>query len=303
MRVLIADDDRLSARMLEANLKKSGYDVTIAPDGGQAWEVLKRDDRPQIAILDWMMPVLDGLEVCRRVRGSGGPYVYILLLTGNADRDAVVTGMDAGADDYIRKPFEPAELQARLRSGMRIVELEEKLRRQATLDALTGVLNRGAIMDRLEVEIERAGRENEPLCVAMVDLDHFKQINDTYGHAAGDIVLSESTKKMCSVLRPYDLVGRYGGEEFIIVFVRCEEDTASDIAERIREIISNDPINAGTRQIAVTASIGVAQVFRAKDSDAAIREADNALFRAKQQGRNRVERACNLPDSLTDSPR
>jgi diguanylate cyclase (GGDEF)-like protein len=291
MRVLIADDDRLSARMLEANLKKGGYDVTVVSDGGQAWELLQSDNRPQMAILDWMMPVMDGLEVCRQVRRAGGPYVYILLLTGNTDRDSVVTGMDAGADDYIRKPFDPAELQARLRSGMRIVELEEKLRRQATLDALTGVLNRGAIMERLEVEMERAGRENEPLCVAMVDLDLFKQVNDTYGHAAGDTVLIETTRRMCSVLRPYDVVGRYGGEEFIVVFVRCEEDAAAAIAERIRESTSSEPIPAGSQRISITASIGVAQVLHAKDADAAIREADDALFRAKQLGRNRVERA------------
>jgi len=147
MKVLIADDDRLSARMLEASLRKSGYDVTVVSDGGQALQILKSDERPQMAILDWMMPVMDGPEVCRQVRNSGGPYTYLLLLTGNSDPSAVVTGMDAGADDYIRKPFDPAELQARLRSGKRIVELEEKLRRQATLDALTGVLNRGAIMD------------------------------------------------------------------------------------------------------------------------------------------------------------
>ena len=303
MRVLIADDDRLSARMLEANLKKGGYDVTVVPDGGQAWEILKSDDRPQMAILDWMMPVMDGLEVCRKARRVGGPYVYILLLTGNTDRDSVVTGIDAGADDHIRKPFDPAELQARLRSGMRIVELEEKLRRQATLDALTGLLNRGAIMERLEIEMERAGREGESLCVAMVDLDHFKQVNDTCGHSAGDTVLREAAKRMSSVLRPYDVIGRYGGEEFIIVFVRCEEDTASAIAERIREAISNEPVNTGSQGISITASIGVSQVVPSTNADTAIREADDALFRAKQLGRNRVERAGRMPEGATEPGR
>jgi diguanylate cyclase (GGDEF)-like protein len=291
MRVLIADDDRLSARVLEVNLKKGGYDVTVVPDGSKAWEILKSDDRPQIAILDWMMPVMDGPEVCRQVRRAGGPYVYILLLTGNTDRDAFVTGLDAGADDYIRKPFDSAELQARLRSATRIVELEEKLRRQATLDALTGVLNRGAIMERLEVEMDRSGREGDSLCVAMVDLDHFKQINDTYGHSVGDSVLCEAARRMCSVVRPYDVVGRYGGEEFIVVFSRCDEQTALSIVERIRETISNDPVQANSRSISVTASIGVARVLNSVDADTALREADNALFRAKQQGRNRVERA------------
>jgi diguanylate cyclase (GGDEF)-like protein len=243
-----------------------------------------------MAILDWMMPVMDGPEVCRQVRKAGGPYVYMLLLTGNSDPSAVVTGMDAGADDYIRKPFDSAELHARLRSGTRIVELEEKLRRQATLDALTGLLNRGAIMDRLATEMERAVRDNHPLCIAMVDLDHFKKLNDTYGHSAGDTALCEAAKKMNSILRPYDAVGRYGGEEFIVVFPRCDETIAMSIAERIRSAIAQ-PIIIETQQISVTASIGVARVTGSRTADVVMRAADYALFRAKQTGRNRVELA------------
>jgi len=294
MRVLIADDDRLSARMLEANLTKSGYEVTVVSDGGHALQILRSDDRPQMAILDWMMPVMDGPEVCRQVRKSGGPYIYMLLLTGNSDPSAVVTGMDAGADDYIRKPFDPAELHARLRSGKRIVELEEKLRRQATIDALTGLLNRGAIMDRLTSEIERSIREGHPLCIAMVDLDHFKKLNDTHGHSAGDTALCEAAKKMSFVLRPYDAVGRYGGEEFIVVFPRCDESIAMGIAERIRSSIAQ-PIRIEDQQISVTASIGVARAIHSKSADAIMQAADDALFRAKQLGRNRVELANEDP--------
>jgi len=289
MRVLIADDDRLSALMLEASLKSSGYEVTVVSDGGEAWEILEPDDRPQIAILDWMMPIMDGLEVCRKVRRASGPYVYILLLTGNTDPDSVVTGMDAGADDYIRKPFHPAELKARLRSGKRIVDLEEKLRRQATHDALTRILNRGAIMERIAIEMERAYRENENLCIAMVDLDHFKDVNDTFGHSAGDTVLCETASRMSSVLRPYDSIGRYGGEEFIVVFPRCDVSAAAAIAERIRRSISIAPVGARNERISVTASIGIAEARNSKDADAVIREADRALFRAKQAGRNRIE--------------
>jgi two-component system, cell cycle response regulator len=289
MRVLIADDDRLSALMLEANLKASGYEVTAVSDGGQAWEILKTDDRPQFAILDWMMPVMDGLEVCRKVRKAGGPYTYILLLTGNTDPDSVVTGMDAGADDYIRKPFHPAELKARLRSGKRIVDLEEKLRRQATHDALTGILNRGAIMERIDIEMERAYREQEQLCIAMVDLDHFKKVNDTYGHSAGDTVLCETASRMSSVLRPYDSIGRYGGEEFIVVFPSCDVESAATVAERIRRAISVGPVITPSERISVTASIGIAEARQSQDSDSVIREADHALFRAKQAGRDRVE--------------
>ena len=290
MKVLIADDDRLSARMLEANLTKSGYEVTVVSDGGRALQILNSDDRPQIAILDWMMPVMDGPEVCRQVRRAGGPYIYILLLTGNTDPSAVVTGMDAGADDYIRKPFDRAELHARLRSGRRIVELEEKLRRQATVDTLTGLLNRGAIMDRLGREMERALREKHPICVAIVDLDHFKKINDTFGHSAGDTVLREAASKMSSVLRPYDSVGRYGGEEFIIVFPRCDQSIASGIAERIRSSIAHR-LEIDSQEVPVTASIGIAQAVASLTADEVIRAADNALFRAKESGRNRVELA------------
>lgn len=289
MRVLIADDDYLSAQVLEVDLRAGGYDVTVVGDGGEAWQILKADDPPQIAILDWKMPIMDGLEVCRRVRRSTGPYIYLLLLTGNADPDSVVTGMDAGADDYMRKPCSLAELRARLRSGKRIVDLEEKLRLQATHDALTGILNRRAIMERLAVEMARAYRDREHLCLALVDLDHFKQINDTYGHGAGDAVLCEAASRMSSVLRPYDSIGRYGGEEFLVVFPKCEVASAVAIAERIRRSISGSTVTTDTEEMLVTASIGIAEVRHSTDAHAVIREADNALFRAKKKGRDRVE--------------
>lgn len=289
MRVLIADDDRLSAQVLEIDLRAGGYDVTVVGDGDEAWQILKADDPPQIAILDWKMPIMDGLEVCRRVRRSTGPYIYILLLTGNADPDSVVTGMDAGADDYMRKPCSLAELRARLRSGKRIVALEEKLRRQATHDPLTGILNRGAIMERLAVEMARADRDREPLCLALVDLDHFKQVNDTYGHGAGDIVLCETVSRMSSVLRPYDSIGRYGGEEFLVVFPKCDVASAAAISERIRRSISGATVSTEAEDILVTASIGIAEVGLSTDAHAIIREADKALFRAKKKGRDRVE--------------
>jgi len=197
--------------------------------------------------------------------------------------------MDAGADDYMRKPCSLAELRARLRSGKRIVELEEKLRLQATHDALTGILNRRAIMERLAVEMARAYRDSEHLCLALVDLDHFKEINDTYGHDAGDTVLCETASRMSSVLRPYDSIGRYGGEEFLVVFPKCDVASAVAIAERIRRSISGATVSVQTEEILVTASIGIAEVRRSMNAHAVIREADNALFRAKKKGRDRVE--------------
>jgi len=289
MRVLIADDDRPSARALEVDLRTNGYDVTIVGNGAEAWEILKEDDRPQIAILDWKMPVMNGLEVCRRVRQATGPYVYILLLTSNTDPDSVVTAMDAGVDDYMRKPCYAAELRARLRCGMRIVDLEERLRRQATHDALTGILNRGAIMERVAVEMGRARRDSEPLCLAMIDVDHFKRVNDTYGHSVGDTVLCQMTSQVRSVLRPYDSIGRYGGEEFLVVFPKCKIADGLTIAERIRRSISEAIIRTQTEKILVTASIGIAEVHPFVDLNAVIEEADNALLRAKKQGRDRVE--------------
>jgi len=289
MKVLIADDDWLTARMVERSLQSSGYELTVVEDGEQAWQILNGEDRPQIAVLDWMMPNMDGLEVCRNVRGANGPYVYILLVTGNDNPDSVVIAMDAGADDYIRKPCSPAELRARVRCGRRIVGLEEKLRRQATHDPLTGHLNRGAIMERMAVEMERSSRHGEPLCIAMVDVDYFKQVNDTYGHIAGDVVLSETVSRMSAVLRPYDSVGRYGGEEFIVVFPNCDVTNAVAIAERIRTTISAAEVNAQLEKIRVTVSIGLTEVRSSTDVQQAIRAADIALFRAKQMGRNRVE--------------
>jgi diguanylate cyclase (GGDEF)-like protein len=289
MRILIADDDRLSAHILKASLQAGGYEVTVATDGAEAWQILQSDDRPKLAILDWMMPGMDGLEVCRRVRQAGGPYIYILLLTANTGTDEVITGIDSGADDYIKKPFNPDELRARLRTGMRIVDLEEKLRLQATHDPLTGLLNRAAIIERLQVELRRAERENESLSVGMADVDFFKRINDTHGHAAGDTVLRETARKMRAMLRPYDVIGRYGGEEFIIIFPKCGAARAAAIAERVRAFIASEPVDLATHRIHVTTSLGLADTTVQKDISSLIQAADAAMFRAKDAGRNRVE--------------
>src|ERR1700730_5748514 len=199
MRILAAEDNPVFQSVLRGMLTKWGYEVVLACDGNQALSALQVECPPRLAILDWMMPGLDGVEVCRRLRAANRePYIYVLLLTARTDSQDLVEGMEAGADDYLTKPFNATELRARLRAGRRIVELQEELmlarealRQQATHDGLTGLLNRSAILEVLHNELARAQRESQPLSLLMVDLDHFKQVNDEFGHLAGDAVLRE----------------------------------------------------------------------------------------------------------------
>ncbi len=233
MKILIADDSIVSRHLLEATLRKWGYDVMVACDGAEALELLQRQDAPSLIILDWMMPGMTGVEVCRRIRQRDGePYTYILLLTSKSQKEDLIEGMEAGADDYITKPFDQNELQVRLRAGTRLVDLQaqllkarEDLREQATRDFLTRLWNRSSIITELGRELARAVREARPLGVVIVDLDHFKHVNDTYGHLAGDAVLREAARRMQNSIRQYDSIGRYGGEEFLILFPGCSETT------------------------------------------------------------------------------
>src|SRR5262245_24684564 len=189
-----------------------------------------------------MMPEMDGVEVCGKVRErTNSPYVYILLLSAKSQREDLVKGMESGADDYITKPFDANELKVRLRAGRRILDLQtqlmnaqEALRDQASRDPLTGIWNRTAIFDAVHRELVRADREGTQLAVVMMDIDHFKQLNDTHGHQAGDAVLREFTRRIAASLRPYDSVGRYGGEEFLVALPGCDQDSAVRHAERLR---------------------------------------------------------------------
>jgi two-component system cell cycle response regulator len=301
VKVLIAEDDMVSRRLLEATLTRWGYEVVTTRDGGEAWQVLQGPDSPVLAILDWMMPGMDGVEVCRKVRQRGHePYIYLLLLTTKGLKEDVIAGLDAGADDYVTKPFDPHELQVRLRTATRIVTLQteliearERLRVEATHDPLTGVWNRRAIIEVLGNELARARREGTPVAVAIADLDHFKRINDTYGHVAGDMALSETVSRMRTLLRTYDAVGRYGGEEFLVVLPGCTSDDAYKLAERLRLGIGQEPVKTSGGTIAVTSSLGVAanDAVATEDAIALIQAADAALYRAKGGGRNRVELA------------
>jgi two-component system, cell cycle response regulator len=301
MKILAAEDNPISQSMLRSMLTKWGYEVVATGDGDEAWRILQSKEAPRMAILDWMMPGRDGVELCRNLRASGQePYIYILLVTARTDSKDLVEAIDAGADDYLKKPFSALELRARLRAGRRIIELQEQLlvaqealRIRATHDGLTGLLNRSAIMDMLRSELERATREPQAFSILMVDLDRFKQINDTYGHQAGDAILREAATRMKATVRCYDSVGRYGGEEFLIVLPGCNTVGAVALSERIRQNMAATPFSIGDREITVTCSIGCASQPAGGpcDADSLIKLADCALYGAKDNGRNRTESA------------
>jgi two-component system cell cycle response regulator len=299
---LIAEDDPIFRRILESWFKKWNYQVTAVDNGMAAWEALQKEDAPQLAILDWMMPGMDGIEVCRKIRGRDqGVYRYVLLLTAKDDKQDVIAGLEAGADDYLTKPFDVDELRARVRAGKRILDLQAALIRAkddlqfaAAHDALTGLWNRGAILDLLKREVSRRQRTEDSLGVIMADIDYFKKINDTHGHLVGDAVLQEVTRRLAAGVRPYDAVGRYGGEEFLIVFPGCSAANLVLGAERLRHCIADSPIETVAGQLPVTLSLGLAcaeQNAEAHDCETFLRIADEALYAAKAQGRNRVEMA------------
>jgi two-component system, cell cycle response regulator len=300
-RILIAEDDPVSRRMLEAFLKKWGYQVVTAVDGLDAVRILESDQAPALAILDWMMPGLEGPEVCQRIRAyPDRPYVYILLLTARSQRDDLLRGLESGADDYLTKPFDAQELRARLRVGQRILDLQNGLiaaREESSFlaahDELTGLANRRVVLDEIAKEHSRHLREGGSFAIVLIDLDHFKSINDTRGHPAGDAVLKEVSRRMASCVRPYDTVGRYGGEEFIVVARSCDRTGAMVLAERILNSLRSGPIETSQGPLSVTVSCGVAISSSDKplDPQELIHLADEALYRAKNLGRNRSELA------------
>ena len=309
MKVLIAEDDAVSRRILEVFLDKLGYEVVVARDGTEALEMLQNPGAPRVAILDWMMPGTDGLEVCRQLRQRGPEsYVYILLVTAKAQEQDIVEGLESGADDYLTKPYNIHGLKARLRAGFRIVELQAQLieardnfQFQATHDSLTGLWNRQGILERLDTELARAGRDKTSVGIMMADLDHFKRINDTYGHLAGDSVLREVASRMRSGIRAYDHVGRYGGEEFLGVLPGCAEAGALRQAERLRACFNESPIVTSETPLQVTLSLGVACAGLGQDKRDLLLAADEALYRAKRNGRDCIELAAASEISRTNS--
>lgn len=310
MKILIADDEALSRRMLEKALERAGYEVTSVENGKQALERLCKPDGPRLALLDWVMPELDGPGVCRAVRTrSEHTYVYMVLLTSKGSKEETVLGLEAGADDYLTKPFNAEELRARLRVGERILLLEDRLvearenmRFKATHDPLTSLLNRGAIMDLLARELHRSYREQKSTAILLGDVDDFKRVNDTLGHVIGDEVLAEIANRLLASVRSYDFVGRYGGEEFLVVLNSCDPAYAPGRAEAIRKSISNRPIQTAKGPISLTMSFGVllSADWGPRPVEDLLHEVDTALYRAKDAGRDCLRIA--KPDAKTEAP-
>jgi two-component system, cell cycle response regulator len=307
VRILVADDDPVSLRLMEHMLRSSGYEVITVDNGQEAAMILSKADGPRMALIDWMMPGLDGPGVCRAVRGRhDDAYVYMLLLTSKQSSGDVVQGLEAGADDYLTKPCHPAELKARLHTGRRILQLEdklvearEKMRFKATHDPLTSLWDRGAILALLQCELSRSSRDHSPVSLMLCDVDHFKNVNDTYGHTVGDETLQEVSKRLQDAVRSHDAVGRYGGEEFLIVMGGTGRDELRERAEQVRSAISCLPVFTSQGEIAVSISIGIVTIDDWNKSlpvELFLREADDALYQAKANGRDRVVSAASMLD-------
>ena len=297
MRILIAEDNSTSRLLLKKSLEKWGYQVTAACDGHEAWQIAGSEDGPSLLILDWEMPGMDGVDVCRRLRAQKSDrQVYVILLTARSSKHDVVAGLEAGANDYVGKPFDPDELRARVQVGRRFVELHDELLEtqraleyQARTDALTKMMNRRAILGRLRDQMAAIGSDGSPLSVAILDIDHFKRVNDNHGHIAGDAVLCEVARRAEAGVRPGDMLGRFGGEEFLVLMPGATALEAHTILEGVRKIIEGTPVWYDDRAVSVTASLGATSAAPGEAVDEILVRADKALYRAKGSGRNRVE--------------
>jgi diguanylate cyclase (GGDEF)-like protein len=298
LKILIADDDPISRRLLEKTLEREGFDVIAVDNGRSALERLSLPNGPRLALLDWVMPELDGIGVCLGVQKlHDRSYIHIVLLTSKGSKEDVVAGLNSGANDYLTKPWDPAELVARLRVGQRVLQLEdglvearETMRFKATHDSLTSLLNRGVIVDSLARELTRTRREGRCTVVMLADLDHFKAVNDGHGHLVGDEVLKEVARRLLASVRSYDLVGRYGGEEFLIVLNNCDSSQAFERAEEVRRGIAGSPIQTSYGPLHITMSIGVlaSRDWELNLVEDILSETDSALYKAKADGRNCV---------------
>jgi two-component system cell cycle response regulator len=299
VKILVADDDAVSRCMMERILRRAGYDVVLAEDGREALEKLVSPDAPRLALLDWMMPGLDGPSICLEFRSHRErPYSYIALLTSKGAKEDLIAGLEAGADDYLTKPCHPEELKARLRTGERILRLEdtlvharEEMRYKATHDALTSLWNRGAILAHLNQEINRAQREHAKVSLLLCDVDHFKRINDVHGHPVGDMVLQEIASQLAGAIRPGDAVGRYGGEEFLVILSDCGAESIRRRGEQLRQAVASGSFSGPLQGLSISISVGAMTIEGVADThtpEVFLSQTDAALYRAKLEGRNRL---------------
>lgn len=290
MKVLVADDDPVTVLLLTDTLAGWGYEVVQAENGAEAWSALNHDKSIRLVIADWSMPELDGIALCQKLKADTERLYYVIMLTSKTGTDNLVKGIEAGADDFISKPFFPEELRVRLRAGVRILEQESKLQFFANHDELTGIYNRRMILSQLEKEWQRSEREQIRLLVMLMDLDKFKSFNDQYGHDIGDRVLQHFCEIVNHTIRPYDSFGRYGGEEFLVLMPLSSDAEWFQAAERVRRAVAETPLKTSEHgDLSITVSIGVAE----KDSNCLrlehlIDKADKAMYAAKRQGGNRL---------------
>jgi diguanylate cyclase (GGDEF)-like protein len=309
-RVLLAEDDTATRLILQCWLGDNGFEIVVANDGNEAWSILEQAHPPEILILDWTMPGIDGIELCRKVRNKDRAYYpYVLMIAARNEKQDVAHALESGADDYLVKPFSKSDLRARLGVAKRIFTLQdglirarEQLRLEATKDSLTGLFNRAAFLDLFGRELSRAGRSRSSTGFLLMDLDKFKVVNDTYGHLIGDHVLRETAQRITQNVRAYDLVGRYGGEEFCVVLPDCSMSQVRERAETIRASFADEPLRVGTGTVPITLSIGAtAASADAGSISSMIATADVGLYRAKSAGRNRTVFCEKRWDGVTDS--
>jgi two-component system, cell cycle response regulator len=309
-RILVVDDHPDNLEIINARLTSRGYQVELASNGQEALDRVHANP-PHLILLDVMMPVIDGYEVSRRIKQDASlPYVPIILVTARDSTEDKVEGLDAGADDYLTKPVNFPELEARVRSMLRIKKLQDeldlknreleeanrKLRKLSITDGLTGLFNHRHVHELLHEEFERSRRSEEPMAVVMMDLDRFKQVNDTYGHPTGDVILFETAQILRETAREIDMIGRYGGEEFMAILPGTDEEEAARFANRCREAVGEHVFRDESVEVRMTTSAGAASFPFAdvETPDDLIKLADQALYHAKESGRNRVVRCSEL---------